>query len=173
MKSLEYMALITTLEGNFLGQKIYNGRYTARSEESFVLFIIGMRVNKIFSITKWLPVFRAMGPMIKELYQNRDLGFIHTEFLLNWRRVTLIQYWKSFEELESYAHGKTHAVAWKSFNQKIKDDGSVGIYHETYIIEKGASEAIYSNMPMFGLSKAFSHIHVAPKTDSARARMQK
>jgi len=156
-----------------LGKKIYNGRFIASTEESFVLFFIGMRINKIFSFSKWVPVFRAMGPMIKELYQNPELGFIHTEFLLNWRGVTLIQYWKSFDDLEAYAHGKTHSVAWRSFNQKIKDDGSVGIYHETYIIEKGASEAIYNNMPKFGLSKAYSHIQVGSKTDSARNRISK
>ncbi|WP_427136879.1 DUF4188 domain-containing protein [Psychrobacillus psychrodurans] len=156
-----------------MSKKIYNGRFVASTDESFVLFFIGMRINKIFSFTKWVPVFRAMGPMIKELYQNPGLGFIHTEFLLNWRGVTLIQYWKSFEDLEAYAHGKTHSVAWKTFNQKIKDDGSVGIYHETYIIEKSASEAIYNNMPRYGLSKAFSHIQVVSKTDTARWRVSK
>lgn len=156
-----------------MGKKIYNGRFMASTEESFVLFFIGMRINKFFSFTKWVPVFQAMGPMIKELYQNPELGFIHTEFHLNWRGVTLIQYWKSFEDLEAYARGQTHSVAWKSFNQKIKNDGSVGIYHETYKIEKGASEAIYNNMPMRGLSKAFTHIQVGSKTDSARDRIGK
>lgn len=101
------------------------------------------------------------------------MGFHHTEFLFSWREVTLSQYWRSCEDLEAYAHGKTHSVAWKSFNQKIKDDGSVGIYHETYIIEKGASEAIYNNMPKFGLSKAISHMPVASKTESARRRIIK
>ncbi|MEK5148382.1 DUF4188 domain-containing protein [Psychrobacillus sp. FSL K6-4615] len=156
-----------------MGKKIYNGRFIASTEESLVLFIIGMRINKFFSFTKWVPVIKAMGPMIKELYQNPELGFRHTEFLLSWRGVTLIQYWRSFEDLEAYAHGKTHSVAWKNFNQKIKDDGSVGIYHETYIIEKGSSEAIYNNMPKFGLSKAYSHMPVASKTDSARNRVSK
>jgi len=157
----------------FLGKKIYNGRFVASTEESLVLFIIGMRINKLFSFTKWVPVFKAMGPMIKELYQNPEWGFRHTEFLFSWRGVILIQYWRSFEDLEAYAHGKTHSAAWKSFNQKIKDDGSVGIYHETYIIEKGGSEAIYNNMPKFGLSKAFSHMRVAAKTESARSRISK
>ncbi|MGE6488594.1 DUF4188 domain-containing protein [Paenisporosarcina sp. NPDC076898] len=156
-----------------MGEKIYNGRFTASTEESFVLFLIGMRINKFLSFSKWVPVFMAMGPMIKELYQNSEWGFRHTEFLFSWRGVTLIQYWRSFEDLEAYAHGKTHAAAWKSFNQKIKDDGSVGIYHETYIIEKSASEAIYNNMPKFGLSKATSHIPVVSKTDSARRRINK
>ncbi|MEH7505533.1 DUF4188 domain-containing protein [Neobacillus drentensis] len=154
-------------------KKIYNGRFRASTDEGLVLFIIGMRINKIFSFTKWVPVFKAMGPMIKELYQNPELGFRHTEFFFSWKGVTLVQYWRSFEELEAYAHGKTHSVAWKSFNQKIKDDGSVGIYHETYIIEKGASEAIYNNMPKFGLSKAYSHKRVDSKSETASNRISK
>ena len=52
------------------------------------------------------------------------------------------------------AHGKNYSYAWKAYNNKIKDNGSVGVFHETYQIEKGASEAIYVNMPQTGLSKA-------------------
>ncbi|WP_308464591.1 monooxygenase family protein [Fictibacillus barbaricus] len=28
------------------------------------------------------------------------------EFHFSWKRITLIQYWRSFEQLEAYAHGK-------------------------------------------------------------------
>ena len=49
-----------------MGIKIFNGRYTAdSSESSFVVFIIGMRLNQIYKIWKWIPVFNSMGPMIK------------------------------------------------------------------------------------------------------------
>jgi len=33
-------------------------------------------------------------------------------------------------------------------------DGSVGIWHETYQVARGAYENIYVNMPPFGLGKA-------------------
>jgi len=156
-----------------LGSKIYNGRYTAdSSNESFVVFVIGMRINQIFSISKWLPVAKAMGPMIKELYENPQSGFLHSEFLFSWRMITQIQYWKGFDELEAYAHGKTHFVAWKAFNKKINNNGSVGIFHETYKIEKNASESIYSNMPKMGLSKALSHKQVSKSTETAKKRME-
>jgi hypothetical protein len=157
---------------NRLGVKIFNGRYTAdSSEEDFVVFIVGMRINQIFAITKWFPVAKAMGPMIKELYQNPEWGFKHTEILYSWRTITLIQYWKGFDELLSYAHGNTHSLAWKDYNIKINNNGSVGVFHETYKIEKGASESIYNNMPKIGLSKALSHIPVSKNKDSAIKRM--
>ncbi|MDQ0230167.1 DUF4188 domain-containing protein [Metabacillus malikii] len=156
-----------------MSRKIYKGRYVVKSDESFVIFIIGMRINKFFSFTKWIPVFRAMGPMLRELYQHPELGFYHTEYLINWRGVTLIQYWRSFEELEAYARGKTHATAWRNFNRTIKDDGSVGIFHETYKVQKNATEAIYNNMPKFGLANVFTHTGVSPTTDTARDRIEK
>lgn len=153
--------------------KINKGRYIAEVDDDLVLFIIGMRINKFFSFNKWIPVFKAMGPMIRELYQNPQLGFLHTEFLFSWRRITLIQYWRSFEQLEAYAHGKTHLVAWKEFNNKIGNDGTVGIYHESYRITKNNAEAIYNNMPRFGLAQAYSIAPVTKKTNSARERINK
>lgn len=112
-----------------------------------------------------------MGPMIKELYQHPQWGFLHTEFFFSWRKVVLIQYWKSFDDIINYAHGKNHAAAWKAYNQKVKDNGSVGVFHETYQIGKGASEAMYVNMPKSGLAIATEHIPVSPETSTARKRM--
>ncbi|MET3728281.1 hypothetical protein ABID52_001862 [Fictibacillus halophilus] len=150
---------------------IHKGRYVAEVKGDFVVFVIGMRVNKIFSFTKWITVFKAMGPMIRELYQNPEIGFLHTEFHFSWRRVTLIQYWKSFDQLEAYAHGQTHLVAWKAFNKNIGNDGSVGVFHESYNIVNHGAEAIYNNMPTTGLGKAFSVASVTKETQSARERM--
>ncbi|MFC0237174.1 DUF4188 domain-containing protein [Fictibacillus phosphorivorans] len=150
---------------------IHKGRHVAVVEGDFVVFVIGMRVNKLLSFSKWIPVFKAMGPMIRELYQNPEIGFLHTEFHFSWRRITLIQYWRSFDQLEAYAHGKTHLVAWKEFNKNIGNDGSVGIFHESYKIVNRGAEAIYNNMPSIGLGKAYSLADVSKESQSARERM--
>ncbi len=47
--------------------QIFPGRYTAVTDEPFVVFIIGMRINKWWALHKWLPVALAMGPMLKTL----------------------------------------------------------------------------------------------------------
>jgi hypothetical protein len=31
-----------------------------------VVFLIGMRINHFHKVGRWLPVFRAMGPMLRE-----------------------------------------------------------------------------------------------------------
>jgi hypothetical protein len=151
--------------------KVIPGRFAAEMEAPFVVFIIGMRINRLFSFHKWIPVAKAMGPMIKELYENPDIGFISTEFFLNWRGITLIQYWRSYEQLETYARGGIHLEAWKRFNQSVGTDGTVGIYHETYKIQPGEYECIYGNMPRFGLAKAGDHIPAVGRMETSRRRM--
>src|SRR5450755_780756 len=42
-------------------------RMSAKVDGDFVVFLIGMRVNKIWKVHKWLPVFLAMPKMLKEL----------------------------------------------------------------------------------------------------------
>jgi hypothetical protein len=41
-------------------------RMTAEIDGDFVVFLIGMRVNKFWKIHKWLPVFLAMPRMLRE-----------------------------------------------------------------------------------------------------------
>jgi Domain of unknown function (DUF4188) len=59
---------------------VIEGRYTARIEEPFVVFIIGMRINKPLAVRKWLPTFLAISPMLRELYQHPEKGFLGAEF---------------------------------------------------------------------------------------------
>ncbi len=129
-------------------------RYTAHIEGSFVIFIIGMRVNKVWAVHQWWPVFRAMPQMVKELSAQPNSGFLHAENYLYWRGAALIQYWRSFEHLEQFAHNpaQSHWSAWQNFNQQLATTASVGIWHETYQVEAGHFENFYANMPKKGLA---------------------
>ena len=134
---------------------VTNGRMTATLDGDFVVFMIGMRFNKLWAIHKWFPVFLAMPKMLKELYSNNELGLLHHEMWFG-RTVILVQYWRSKEQLLAYAKNKDaqHLPAWKAFNKAIGSNGSVGIWHETYQATSGTYENIYANMPPFGLGKA-------------------
>lgn len=152
--------------------KVVPGRFTARIEGPFVVFIIGMRVNRLWAFHKWVPVATAMGGMLKELYENPELGFLGNSSHMNMREVTQIQYWRSYEHLEKYARGShNHLTAWKKFNQSIGSDGTVGIFHETYLVEAGKYECLYGNMPVWGLAKAGEHLPAVGMRETARRRL--
>jgi hypothetical protein len=149
---------------------VIKGRYTARIDEPFAVFIIGMRINKLFALRKWLPTFLAMGPMLNELYKHPEKGFLGGETFLYWSGPALVQYWRSFEDLERFARDPDdpHMPAWQKFNREARSSGAVGIWHETYLVEPGAYEAIYANMPEFGLAKATERVPALGGREAAR-----
>jgi len=146
-------------------------RMSAQIEGDFVVFLIGMRINKPWKIHKWLPVSLAMPKMLKELKSNPELGLLG----FTGGPKVLIQYWRSFEHLESYAKSKDsqHLPAWKAFNQTLASSrGDVGIWHETYLVRAGEYETLYSGMPPYGLGAAVSLVPSAGVTlNSARERI--
>lgn len=145
-------------------------RMSAQIEGNFVIFLIGMRVNKPWLVHKWWPATIAMSKMIKELEARPELGFLgHTSGLK-----ASIQYWRSFDHLEAYAKSKdsAHLPAWKSFNQSVgRSRGDVGIWHETYLIRAGDYESVYSGMPPFGLGRVGRLVPAVGKQESARSRI--
>jgi hypothetical protein len=149
---------------------IYKQRMSAHLEGDFVVFLIGMRINKFWKLHKWLPVFLAMPRMLEELYTHPESGFLgHMS-----GGGLIVQYWRSFEHLEAYARSKDHAhwPAWVAFNQQVRhSDGDVGIWHETYQIAAGAYEAIYGGMPAIGLAKAGTLVPATGRRQSARGRL--
>jgi hypothetical protein len=152
--------------------EVYPGRWTARADADLVVFLIGMRINKPTAVSKWRPVAKAMPAMQKELGRHPELGCMHTE---NWfgRTTISIQYWRDFESLHTYARNpnQAHLPAWRAFNQAVRDNGSVGIWHETYEVARGRCEAIYGNMPRFGLAAAFDLVEASAIGNSAAKRI--
>ena len=152
---------------------IFNGRFTAKTDQPFVVFLIGMRVNQWWRFDKWLPVANAMPPMLMSLFQNPEKGFLHGEYFCNFSGPVLIQYWRSFEDLEKFARAPSepHLGPWKKFNQAVGAGGVVGIWHETYLINPNQYECVYGNMPKFGLGAAVEHVPAVGRRATARARL--
>jgi hypothetical protein len=153
--------------------QIFNGSYTAKTDQPFVVFLIGMRINQWWRIDKWFPISNAMNPMLKTLFTHPEKGFLHAEFFWNFNGPVLIQYWRSFEDLENFARNPSdpHLGAWKKFNQLVGKDGTVGIWHETYLLEPNKFEVFYGNMPRFGLGVAMEHTQAAGHRQTARKRL--
>lgn len=153
---------------------IRHGRWTARFDEPHVVFIIGMRINRWWKVHRWVPIIFAMVRMLKELYPRPQLGFMGGKTWFG-RTVVLIQYWRSFEDLERYAKARDlqHLDAWAAFNRAIGSNGDVGIYHETYRVSPGDYENVYVNMPPMLMGEVAPTFEVGGANTSARGRMER
>jgi hypothetical protein len=152
---------------------VIRGRQTAAYDGEVVVFLIGMRVNSVLKVRDWMPVAKAMGPMLRELSKNKDSGLLGFRTLPTWRGVTLIQYWESVEKLQAFASdtGRTHRPAWVEYFRKSFKGGAVGIWHETYVVPAGNTETIYGNMPLLGVGQVKGVEPVGKRTDTAAQRL--
>jgi Domain of unknown function (DUF4188) len=151
----------------------FPGRYSATIDDDFVVFLIGMRINRPWKPHKWLPVFAAMRPMMRELEADPNAGFLGATYGLLAAGPALVQYWRSFDHLERYARRQDahHLPAWRRFNQRVRGSGDVGIWHETYRVRAGEYETGYANMPRVGLAAAGTHVHVGAGNSTAAQRL--
>jgi hypothetical protein len=150
--------------------EVIAGRMTAEMDGDFVVFLIGMRVNRWWKLHKWWPVVTAMSRMLKELAANPESGCLATESGFG----TIVQYWRSFDHLEAYARAPTreHWPAWTAFNKRVRaSSGDVGIWHETFLVAAGQFEALYGSMPPKGLARAGRLVPVVATRNDARQRV--
>ena len=152
---------------------ICSERLTATLDGEFVVFLIGMRVNKPLQVHKWVPVASAMTRMLKELHLNPDMGFLGGQSWFG-RTILMVQYWRSMEQLLAYStdNQAEHLPAWRAFNKSVGANGSVGIWHETYAVSPGTYENIYANMPPFGLGLAGTLQPASGHRNSAAGRLR-
>ena len=152
---------------------VFKGRQTATVDDDVVVFLIGMRFNRILRPWTWLPAFTAMPKMLRELASQPDLGLLGYRTYWSGRVILAVQYWRSFEALEAYARAAEHEhlPAWRRFNQTVRASGDVGIFHETYRVGPGTAESLYANLPPFGMGLAVGQVPVGQRGQTAGRRM--
>ena len=150
-------------------------RMCAELDGDFVVFLIGMRINKPWKVWRWAPVARAMPRMLAELARQPDLGLLQARTHFGFPVIMVVQYWRSFDALEAYAKNSNaaHLPAWQAFNRAVGESGDVGIWHETYVIKAGQYENVYNNMPPFGLGAAGTLKDAIGARQSARRRIDR
>jgi hypothetical protein len=152
---------------------VITGRQTATVDGDIVVFIIGMRFNRLSRPRTWLPAFRAMPRMLQELASRPELGLLEYRSYWSGRVLMSVQYWRSFEHLTAYAKATDHEhlPAWREFNRTVRASGEVGIFHETYRVGPGTAESFFGNMPMFGIGKAVGIAPASSRGNAAARRM--
>ena len=152
---------------------VFTGRRVAHLDGDFAVLLIGARINRLWKPHRWLPVLAAMRPMIRELQADPDSGFLGATQGFFAGGPALVQYWRSFEDLDRYARDRDarHLPAWRAFNQRVRASGDVGIWHETYRVREGEYEAIYGNMPRVGLAAVGDHRPIGTASATAARRI--
>lgn len=143
--------------------------------DEVVLFMIGMRINRLRRVRHWWWVTRQMPKMLAELAATPDSPVLATKAWLGGRDLMVSQVWRSAEELGRFARDPagTHAPAWREFNRRLAACGDVGIWHETYVCPAGAVESLYGNTTPIGLGSALGLRPVGERRGtSAERRVQ-
>ncbi|TML07532.1 MAG: DUF4188 domain-containing protein [Actinobacteria bacterium] len=152
--------------------KVNQGRWTAEIDGDFVVFLIGARLQFRHPIRSLrdLGGRRGMKHMLGYLTEHPEKGLLGFEIGLP----TIMQYWRSFEQLEAFARDNDdpHLAAWRNYTRRVGKRAGTGIWHETYLVRAGEYEAIYANMRAFGLGKA-SVVKPVAEAVGARDRLKK
>lgn len=154
--------------------EVKQGRWAAQIEGDFVVFLIGARPDLRHLVRSLLDLGgrRGMPAMLQQLASDPSSGLLGYETGGPFSTL-VIQYWRSFEALETWANRKDdlHAVAWRNYWRRVGKQARTGIWHETYLVRAGEYEAIYGNMPPYGLAKASSMapLHGSTARDRLRA----
>ncbi|MEU5538408.1 DUF4188 domain-containing protein [Streptomyces sp. NPDC020362] len=159
-----------------LRSRIARSRTTADATGDVVVLLIGMRINRFWAVHQWLPVMLAMLRMLRELKRDPGRGLrSHVLLTASPRTYYVVQYWESKEKLYAYttAPDALHHKAWAILNRKEragKTVGRVGLWHEAYIVPEGSYEAIYADMPAFGLAAAHGQVPLEERGRYAKDR---
>ncbi len=151
---------------------IQQGRFTARLDGAeAVVFLIGMRFNSLRRADQWWPTVTAMPKMLRYLESQPEQGLLGWHQWLG-RTTILLSYWRSAEHLQRFASDPAapHAPAWRAYQRRVRK-ASVGVWHETYVVHPGQYEAVYVDMPAFGLAAATQGVPVGDGMRTAKQRL--
>jgi len=152
---------------------VFPGRYTAAPErETITVFLIGMRANRWWRLPRVQRVAKQMPRMLRHLATHPESGMLGFESWVG-RTTILLSYWESPEHLQRFAADREapHLEPWREFMRTALGTGHVGVWHETYEVPVADAEAVYADMPAFGLAKATAHVPVGPGQNTARQRL--
>ncbi|WP_434530111.1 DUF4188 domain-containing protein (plasmid) [Haloarcula sp. NS06] len=131
-------------------------RMAAEIDGECVIYINGMRLNKLRALPKYLHAGLEAGRMFKRLEADPDSGFLgYLPAYMGLRSGAAIQYWRSLEDIRRFARDPDgpHIPAWKWYNEEIGNNGELGFWAELYVVKDGSFETFYRNVPPTGLGE--------------------
>lgn len=111
-----------------------------------------------FQARRWaaLPYARRIAKAIDRSASeaiSAGAGLLHSErFAFGPRHFGVLQYWRSFADLEQWSHRPPHSEWWRGAVERMRTKGDFGVYHETYLVPRSAVESIYLDCEPVGLA---------------------
>lgn len=121
-----------------------------------MIYINGMRLNRLRALPKYIRAGLAAGRMFEELAADPDSGFLgYLPAYMGLRSGAAIQYWRSLEDIRRFAQDPDgpHAPAWQWYDDEVGDSGDLGFWAELYVVRDGSFETFYRNVPPLGLGE--------------------
>lgn len=153
------------------------GRWMAARTEPFVVFLFGMRLNRLTSpsgLRRWLWARRVLAAALADLGAHPERGLLAGKVWRSGRELLAVQYWSSFEALDDWArdHGLPHRPAWQRYLREAMTDPALGLWHETYLAAPGTWEGVYMQVPPTGAGAAGPVLDMGATKGSARDRLR-
>lgn len=163
---------------------IRRGRQLAEIDGDFVVVLHGARISFLHPLRSWLDLGSRRGgmkAMLDHLLAHPEMGLLG--YTMGFP--VMVQYWRSFEHLQAFAHSHdaVHRTTVRQYYARrlrrtrgaasagLRTAGT-GIWHETFLVRAGEYEAIYTDMPVFGLGKA-GRLKPARDSSTARSRLHR
>ena len=100
----------------------------------------------------------------------KSVGFLHQEMLMAEGSGVLLQYWRSYDELDRWARTLPHMAWWRWLLENAGDD--LSFYHEIYQVK--TAEAIYERgCRLVGAARIATTSAVAPGEGQSRQRQER
>jgi Domain of unknown function (DUF4188) len=159
---------------NSTSPAVRTGRWMARREEPFAVFLFGMRLNRLRGLPRFLWGLRVLRRVLRDLDAHPERGFLAGRVYRAGRTLIAVQYWESFDALDAWArdHRLPHRKPWQQYLREALDDEAMGLWHETYVVGPGSWEGVYLNMPPWGLAAGVEAVEMQATKGSARERLR-
>jgi hypothetical protein len=108
--------------------------------------------------------------MGSSLEEAKEVGFLHQERLMGEGSGVLLQYWRSYDDLDRWARTMPHMAWWRWLLENAGDD--ISFYHEIYQVK--TAEAIYERgCRSVGAARIAGTSAVASGEGQSRQRQQR
>jgi hypothetical protein len=131
------------------------------------LIRLGIQVRRLSALWYAARLGRAIERSAAEAIAARA-GLFHSEsFSMGRRHFGVIQYWRSFDDLDAWSHRAPHVDWWRGAVDRMRTQSDFGIYHETFLVARDRLESIYLNCLPTGLAAFGTPAEpVGPRTTS-------